>query len=212
MLPAFTLPYYEGFNRAGEQIWLGIWRRDERFSVALLQELCRGCLQTRGGQLCTTPWKSLVIKGIAPADHRLWDAVLGRHRLNVRHAANELNWQVEDGRPAGLALKHELVRYFNEGDVRTYQLCFAIKTQPQTGLFGSVVVRRQAGRGRAVRDSAHPGLQPQLPRLRPVSATGGARPAGVVPGRALPPILRSGRGRRRRCPVCRISTGEYRGC
>ena len=146
VLPAFTLPYYEGFNRAGEQLWLGIWRRDELFSVAFLQELCRVCLHTRVGQLCTTPWKSFVIKGIAPADRSLWDAVLCRHRLNVRHAANELNWQVEDGSPAGLALKHELVRYLNEEDVRTYQLCFAIKTQPQTGLFGSVVVRRQANR------------------------------------------------------------------
>lgn len=146
VLPAFTLPYYEGFNRVGEQLWLGIWRRDELFSVAFLQDLCRVCLQTRVGQLCTTPWKSFVVKGIAPSDRPLWDAVLCRHRLNVRHAANELNWQVEDRHPAGLALKHELVRYLNEEDVRTYQLCFAIKTQPQTGLFASVVVRRQADR------------------------------------------------------------------
>ena len=145
-LPAFTLPYYEGFNRSGQQLWLGIYRRDELFSVAFLKDLCQVCLQTRVGQLCTTPWKSLVIKGIAPADRPLWDAVLCRHRLNVRHAANELNWQVEDCCPEGLALKHELVRYLNEEDVRTYQLCFAIKTQPQTGLFGSIVVRRQPGR------------------------------------------------------------------
>ena len=146
VLPAFTLPYYEGFNRAGEQLWLGIYRRDELFAVAFLRELCQVCLLTRVGQLCTTPWKSLVIKGLAPADRPLWDAVLCRHRLNVRHAANELNWQVEDRCPAGLALKHELVRYLNEEDVRTYQLCFAIKTQPQTGLFGSIVIRRQPGR------------------------------------------------------------------
>ncbi|WP_426059185.1 rubredoxin [Hymenobacter sp. B1770] len=146
VLPGFMLPYYEGFNRAGQQLWLGIYRRDELFTVAFLKDLCRVCLQTRIGQVCTTPWKSLVIKGIAPADRPLWDAVLCRHRLNVRHAANELNWQVEDNCPGGLALKHELVRYLNEEDVRTYQLCFAIKTQPQTGLFGSIVVRAQAGR------------------------------------------------------------------
>ena len=146
VLPAFTLPYYEGFNQAGQQLWLGIYRRDEQFSVAFLQDLCQVCLQMRVGQLCTTPWKSLIIKGISPSDRLLWDAVLCRHRLNVRHAANELNWQVEDRCPEGLALKHELVRYLNEEDVRTYQLCFAIKTQPQTGLFGSIVVRQQLGR------------------------------------------------------------------
>ncbi|MGI4733564.1 MAG: rubredoxin [Janthinobacterium lividum] len=140
-LPPFTLPYYEGFNRYGSKLWLGIYRRSEQFSVAFLKDVCRLCLATRLGQLCTTPWKSLIIKGIELGDRPHWDAVLRRHRINVRHAANELNWQVEDLCPAGLALKHELVRHFNEEDIRTYQLCFAIKTQPKTGLFGSIVIR-----------------------------------------------------------------------
>jgi len=143
VLPQFTLPYYEGFNRYGSQLWLGIYRRNELFSVAFLKDVCQVCLQTRLGQLCTTPWKSLIIKGIALPDRPRWDAVLRRHRINVRHAANELNWQVEDLCAHGLALKHELVRYFNEEDIRTYQLCFAIKTQPRTGLFGSVIIRSQ---------------------------------------------------------------------
>jgi len=141
-LPTFTLPYYEGFNRYGSKLWLGIYRRDEQFAVAFLKDICQLCLQTRLGQLCTTPWKSLVIKGIDLADRPLWDVVLRKHRINVRHAANELNWQVEDHCAHGLALKHELVRYLNEEDIRTYQLCFAIKTQPKTGLFGSIVIRQ----------------------------------------------------------------------
>jgi rubredoxin len=145
-LPEFTLPYYEGFNRYGSQLWLGIYRRDEQFSVAFLKDACQVCVQTHLGQLCTTPWKSIIIKGIALPDRPHWDAVLRRHRINVRHAANELNWQVEDHCPHGLALKHELVRHFNEEDIRTFQLCFAIKTQPKTGLFGSIVVRRHFDR------------------------------------------------------------------
>jgi len=144
-LPAFTLPYYEGFNHYGRKIWLGIYRRNEQFPLAFLRDVCQVCLRTRIGQLCTTPWKSLIIKGIDPTDRPLWDTVLRRHRINVRHAANELNWQVEDDCPLRLALKHELVRHFNEEDIRTYQLCFAIKTQPKTGLFGSIVVRNQRG-------------------------------------------------------------------
>ncbi len=140
-LPEFTLPYYEGFNRYGSKLWLGIYRRDERFSVVFLKDVCQICLQTRLGQLCTTPWKSLIIKGINLADRPHWDAVLRKHRINVRHAANELNWQVEDLCAYGLALKHELVRHFNEEDIRTYQLCFAIKTKPKTGLFASIVIR-----------------------------------------------------------------------
>ncbi|WP_262903296.1 rubredoxin [Hymenobacter psoromatis] len=141
-LPEFTLPYYEGFNRYGSKLWLGIYRRDEQFAVAFLKDICQVCLRTRVGQLCVTPWKSILIKGIELTDRPPWDAVLRRHRINVRHAANELNWQVEDRCAPGLALKHELVRHFNEEDIRTYQLCFVIKTKPQTGLFGSIVVRR----------------------------------------------------------------------
>ncbi|QDA62578.1 rubredoxin [Hymenobacter jejuensis] len=142
-LPAFTLPYYEGFNRYGTKLWLGIYRRDERFSVAFLKDVCQVCLKTRIGELYSTPWKSLIVKGIEMADRNLWDTVLCKHRLNVRHAANELNWQVEDLCDYGLTLKNDLVRQFNEEDVRTYHLCFAIKTKPKTGVFGSIVIRAQ---------------------------------------------------------------------
>ncbi|WP_345157838.1 rubredoxin [Pontibacter saemangeumensis] len=142
-LPDFKLPYYEGFNRYGSKLWLGIYRRDELFSVTFLKDVCRICLKTRVGQLYTTPWKSIIIKGIELADRDVWDVVLCRHRINVRHASNELNWQVEDLCDYGLELKNYLVRKFNEEDVRTYRLCFAIKTQPKTGLFGSIVIRTQ---------------------------------------------------------------------
>ena len=142
-LPDFKLPYYEGFNRYGNKLWLGIYRRDELFPVNFLKDVCKICLKTRVGQLYTTPWKSIIVKGIELADRDLWDVVLCKHRINVRHASNELNWQVEDLCDYGLNLKNYLVRIFNENDVRTYRLCFAIKTQPKTGLFGSIVIRTQ---------------------------------------------------------------------
>ncbi|MFC6998120.1 rubredoxin domain-containing protein [Rufibacter roseus] len=142
-LPEFKLPYYEGFNRYGNKLWLGIYRRDELFPVSFLKNICKICLQTRIGQLYTTPWKSLVVKGIELPDRDLWDNVLSSFRINVRHASNELNWQVEDQCAYGLNLKNYLVQKFNEDDVRTYRLCFAIKTQPKTGLFGSIIIRTQ---------------------------------------------------------------------
>ena len=149
-LPAFTLPYYEGFNRYGNKLWLGIYRRNELFPVAFLKDVCRICVKTRIGQLHVTPWKSLIVKGIDLASRGLWEDVLGKHRINVRHAANELNWQVEDLCAYGLELKNYLVRQFNEEDVRTNHLCFAIKTQPKTGLFGSIVVRTQQDSNRRI--------------------------------------------------------------
>jgi rubredoxin len=141
-LPDFYLPYYEGFNKYNSKYWLGIYRRNELFPIAFLKEACLLCLKSRIGQIYTTPWKSVIIKGIELADRPEWGLLLSKYYLNVRHAANELNWQVEDICEEGLELKKRLVREFEEADLRTYQLCFAIKTQPKTGLTGSIIIKK----------------------------------------------------------------------
>jgi len=141
-LPDFTLPYYEGFNRYENKSWLGIYRRDELFNLQFLKDICVICMQTKVGQLYPTPWKSLIVKGIEHGDRKLWDYALGKYRINVRHASNELNWQIEDNCEDGLNLKRYLIRQFDKDDVRTFGLCFAIKTQPNTGLFGSIIIRK----------------------------------------------------------------------
>lgn len=142
-VPPFHLPYYEGFNRHDNSYWLGIYRRDEMFPLPFLQDICAICLETKTGQLYATPWKSIIIKDIDPAHRSLWDYVLGKYRINVRHAANELNWQVEDGSEDGLVLKRHIIRYFDKEDVRTYGLCFSIHMESAVSEFGSVVIRRQ---------------------------------------------------------------------
>ncbi|WP_295119812.1 rubredoxin [uncultured Chitinophaga sp.] len=139
-LPTFHLPYYEGFNKEADQhYWLGIYRRDETFSIPLLKELCNICLETHIGELYVTTWKSLIIRRISPQHRPLWDYVLGKHRVNVRHAANELNWVVET--EEDLLLKRHIIRHFDREDVRTYGLCFNVRQKSTTGLFGSVVIR-----------------------------------------------------------------------
>ncbi len=141
-LPDFHLPYYEGLNKYNNRYWLGIYRRNELFLLDFLKEACLLCLKTRIGQIYTTPWKSIIIKGIEQADRNQWGLVLSKYRLKVRHAANELNWQIEDICDEGLDLKKQLVRDFEEADLRTYQLCFAIKTQPKTGFTASVIIKK----------------------------------------------------------------------
>lgn len=142
--PRFSLPYYEGFNRSGNAYWLGIYRRDELFGVAFLKDICDVCRDTKIAQLYTTPWKSIIVKDIDMDQRRLWDYVLGKYRINVRHAANELNWQVEDGTEEGLALKRTVIRHFDKEDVRTYGLCFAVQTKPYAHLYASVLIKKIA--------------------------------------------------------------------
>lgn len=151
-LPAFNLPYYEGLNRYNDKFWLGIYRRNELFSVAFLKDVCRLCLDTRTGHFCATPWKSILIKGIEEKHRPLWNAVLALHRVNVRHAANELNFQVEDDCPSGLRLKHFLVQKLSREDMRTFGICIGIKTRKKSEVFSSLLVRKRhlltvAGKG-----------------------------------------------------------------
>jgi rubredoxin len=131
-LPAFNLPYYEGLNRYNNKFWLGIYRRDELFSINFLKELCTLCLQTKIGLICSTPWKSLIVKGIEEKD-----------QVNVRHAANELNFQVEDNSKEGVALKSYLVKYLSQDDTRTFGICIGIKTRMKSEVFSSVLVRKR---------------------------------------------------------------------
>ena len=142
-LPPFKLPYYEGYNHYGNKAWLGLYQRNELFTVAFLKDICRICMDTKIGQLYATPWKSLIVKNIEEKHRYLWSHVLNKHRINVRHASNELNWQVEDTNEEGLSIKQSIIRQFDKEDIRTSGLCLAIKTQPNTGLFGSVFVRKQ---------------------------------------------------------------------
>ena len=142
-LPEFSLPYYEGFNRYGQRSWLGLYRRNEQFSVAFLLDVCALCLKTRVGEICTTSWKSLVIKGIEEKDRAAWSYILGKHNINVRHAANELAWQTEDHTDDGTDLKNYVLRYFARNDTRTFGLCFGVQTRPKSEVFSSVLVRKR---------------------------------------------------------------------
>lgn len=143
LLPAFNLPYYEGLNRYHDKYWLGIYRRDELFSIDFLKAICRLCLETKIGLLCSTPWKSLIVKNITEKDRRLWNNLLARFQINVRHAANELNFQVEDNCREGLQLKHYLLRRLNNDDTRTFGICIGIKTRRKSEVFSSILVRRR---------------------------------------------------------------------
>jgi hypothetical protein len=142
-LPAFKIPYYEGVNRYKEKYWLGIYRRDELFSVRFLKEICLLCMEAKLEQLCSTPWKTIIIKGIEEKDREAFNVLLDRYQINVRHAANELNFQVEDNNLEALKLKQDLVKYLNEDDTRTFGICIGIKMRRKSEIFCSILVRKR---------------------------------------------------------------------
>jgi hypothetical protein len=143
-LPPFNLPYYEGLNRYNNKYWLGIYRRDELFDLGFLKDLCKLCLRTKIGQVCSTPWKSIIVKGIEEKDRQQWNDLLAKYQVNVRHAANELNFQVEDNCKEGLALKTFLVKYLSIDDMRTFGICFGIKTRKKSEVFCNVLIKKRS--------------------------------------------------------------------
>lgn len=142
-LSSFNLPYYEGLNRYNNKYWLGIYRRDELFSIPFLKKLCQLCLDTKLGQLCCTSWKTIIIKGIDEKDKNLWNSLLEEFEINMRHAANELNFQVEDNCNEGLALKNFLVKHLSIDDTRTFGICFGIKTRKKSEVFSSILIQKR---------------------------------------------------------------------
>jgi len=142
-LSAFNLPYYEGLNRYNNKYWLGIYRRDELFAVDFLKKICLLCLETKLGQLCCTSWKTIIIKGIDEQHKQSWNALLEEFEVNMRHAANELNFQVEDHCVEGLELKNYLVKHLSVNDTRTFGICFGIKTRKKSEIFSSILIRKR---------------------------------------------------------------------
>ena len=71
-LPNFSLPYYEGFNRYDQKTWLGIYRRDEVFSVRFLKELCEIALKTNVNEICVTTWKYLNKRNLCLLKNIFW--------------------------------------------------------------------------------------------------------------------------------------------
>jgi hypothetical protein len=142
-LPASHLPYYEGLNKYSDKYWMGIYRRDELFSIKFLKEACLLCIKTGINAICSTPWKTIIIKNIEEASRKDWNYLLDKYQVNIRHAANELNFQVEDNNPVALKLKQYLVKYLNDDDTRSFGLCIGIKTRKKSEVFCSILVKRK---------------------------------------------------------------------
>ncbi|MEM1328131.1 MAG: rubredoxin [Bacteroidota bacterium] len=141
-IPFYPFPYYEGMNRMGmNNYWLGLYWRNNKYDIAFLKAMCDLCLESKVGKICLTPWKSFIIKGIPRADKLKWEKFLGSWGINVRHSSLELNWHLPVNDTEALELKKFLVRNFDQNDISTYGLTFAINSA-YSKKFTSIVIER----------------------------------------------------------------------
>lgn len=141
--PDTNFPYYEGINRmTDDKYWLGLYWRNNQFSINILKAICERCMNTGVGKLSLTPWKSFVIKGIFEKHRVGWEKLMGKFGMNLRHSALELNWHLPALNQEALELKNHLVRTLDQQDISTYGLTFTIKTTDDITLFTSIVIEK----------------------------------------------------------------------
>lgn len=142
--PEMIFPYFEGINRAeSDKYWMGLYWRNNRFTIKFLEVFCNQCLKTNIGIICLTPWKSILIKGVMEKDKLEWEKILGKYGINMRHSSLELNWHLPVADQDALELKNYLVHALDQQDISTYGLSFSIKTQKHVVLFTSIVIERE---------------------------------------------------------------------
>lgn len=143
-LGRIRFPHYEGMVNYGGKNWLGVYRRNNNFSTELLIGILDLCLEQNIAELYITPWQTLAIKGISESNRIAWEKLLGKHGINIRHSALELNWQIPDTDKEASELKMFLVRQFDEHDIRTYGLTFAVKTKAME-IASSIIIEKRNG-------------------------------------------------------------------
>lgn len=143
VLPESQFPYYEGINRLSDgKYWLGLYWRDNNYSIGILKAIMERCIETEIGKVSLTPWKSFLIKGIFEKDRVGWEKLLGKFGMNLRHSSLELNWHLPALNQEALDLKFYLVRELDKLDISTFGLTFTITTSDDITPFTSVVIEK----------------------------------------------------------------------
>lgn len=143
-VPFQPFPYYEGMNKMGlNEYWLGLYWRNNEYDLDFLEAFCDFCLDSRVGKICITPWKSFIVKGIHRKYKLNLEKLLGKRGINVRHSLLEMNWHLPVDDDQALELKKFIVRNFDQNDISTYGLNFAIANLPDNSTyFTSAVIEK----------------------------------------------------------------------
>lgn len=122
--------YYEGIHSlGGNSYWLGIYERLNQYPVEFMEAVAMLCNQTDIGSISITPYKSFIIKNIREKDLPLWENLLGKYRINTAHSALEVNFMLPDMHQGALKLRKSIVDYFDNREVRSEGLVFALHAE-----------------------------------------------------------------------------------
>lgn len=133
-------PYYEGMHRYGiDKFWLGLYWRNNKYSVDFLKSLCEECFRDEIGIISITAWKSIIIKDLPKKSKTLWERMLGTNGISVRHSQLEMNWHLPAGDLDALDIKKYIVDTLDKEDISTYGLTLGIYDNTDN-LFTSIAI------------------------------------------------------------------------
>lgn len=127
-------PRTEGFQRYGNKYWLGLFARDYKFPISLLESLCQISAQTQSVKLGITPWKTFLFRDIQEKDLPKWSEVLEKYRWNTRHSGLELSWFVTDHDEDAGFLKKKILKKLDSVDVFPAGFSLGIFSEGETQL------------------------------------------------------------------------------
>ena len=143
----FKYPHdYEGFGKmySSQNYWAGFYWRNNAYEIDFLEELCHLCSNTGVSKICVTPWKSFLVKEIQEKDLILWNRLLGRFGITMRHSSFELNWHLPLQDKLAFRLRRNIVKAFDKVDVCVHGLTFGIKIKPEPSFY-SIKIERMPG-------------------------------------------------------------------
>ncbi len=128
----------------GGDFRLSVLRRDHRFPTAFLRDVARLCQETRIGRIGITPWKTLLVKGIRASERDRWEALVIRHRINLRHGALELPWHLPVLDEEALALREHIIRALDREDLPPGGTTFGIRRHPEGRPFTTLLIEEES--------------------------------------------------------------------
>ena len=125
-----ALPRYEGFISYGQNLHaLGIVRADQTFDLLMVEQMLKLMQHQNITDLYTTPWGSLLIKGIHEENIPVWNRLLCLHHCDVGLSYGHLNWLIQTkdfARLPLIKLRSRLAQNLQDNNLRTWGLTFAL--------------------------------------------------------------------------------------
>lgn len=112
--PSFPHEDLEGFlEMSSGRLALNLYNNHHPWSLTFVEELMDLAQSRDIAQVYVTTGRSLLIKHIKASERLLWEGLLSRHSMTLRHSGSDLAWIVGSHKAKNVRLKRRLQRHLD---------------------------------------------------------------------------------------------------